>query len=58
MKIDRSAVMFGVVFVALGVAYLLDDLGMWTVQVTYLWPVLLIVAGLALAATAIGGDRR
>jgi hypothetical protein len=53
MKLDRGAVVWGVVFILLGSAYLLDDLGVWSVQITYLWPVLLIAAGVALAGTAL-----
>jgi len=56
MKLDRGAVVWGVVFILLGSAYVLDDLGVWSVRITYLWPVLLIAAGVALAGTALS-DR-
>jgi Domain of unknown function (DUF5668) len=58
MKFDRGAVMWGVVFVAIGTAYLLEEFGVWSVRLAYLWPALLIVAGLSLAATAIGDGER
>jgi hypothetical protein len=53
MTLDRGAVVWGVVFILLGAVYLLDSAGVWTVQLAYLWPGLLIAAGLALAATAL-----
>jgi hypothetical protein len=58
MNINRSAVTWGTVFVLFGAAFLLDDLGVWTVQLAYLLPALLIFAGLALTATAVTGDQR
>jgi hypothetical protein len=58
VSINRSTVTWGTVFVLLGAAFLLDDVGVWTVQLGYLLPALLIVAGLALTATAVTGERR
>ena len=59
MNADRGSVLWGLVFVTVGGAYLLDALDVWVVRATYLLPVLLIVAGLAVAVTALGdaGDR-
>lgn len=56
--VNRSALLFGPVFLLLGIAYLLDDLGVVTVRIGTLGPVLLIAAGLALAGGALLGDRR
>jgi hypothetical protein len=50
--VNRTHLLLGVVLVVLGAAYLLDDLGVLTVRVAVLGPVLLIAAGLALAASA------
>jgi hypothetical protein len=44
---DRSAVVFGVLFVLVGVAFLLDRLDVWTIRARYLPPILLIALGLA-----------
>jgi hypothetical protein len=54
---NRAAVMFGAVFIALGGAFLLEDLGYWSLELSYVFPALLIVAGLALALTALSPDR-
>jgi hypothetical protein len=53
--VNRSALMFGLLFVVLGGAFLLDDLGVLAVRIGLLLPALLIVAGLALTASAVGG---
>ena len=44
---DRAAIVFGVFFVVVGVAFLLDRLGVWTVRARYLPPILLIAFGVA-----------
>jgi hypothetical protein len=49
---DRAALTWGAVFATLGVAFLLDELGVWQVHLGVLLPLLLIVAGLALALSA------
>lgn len=55
---NRAAVMFGAMFVVLGAVYLLEDIGVWAIQLSYLFPAMLIVAGVALALTALGPERR
>ncbi|OFW67448.1 MAG: hypothetical protein A2Z12_03325 [Actinobacteria bacterium RBG_16_68_21] len=45
----------GIVFMIVGVAYLLQVLGAWTPNVWRLWPVLLIAVGVAVLAA---GTRR
>lgn len=57
MRLNRSALVFGVVFVLVGGAYLLEELGVWVVRTGYLLPALLVVAGLALTVTALVEDR-
>lgn len=58
---DRAAIVWAVGFVTLGVVALLAALDVWTPSPGWLWPVLLIVLGLALLlAGAVGphrGDR-
>lgn len=44
---DRGAIVFGVFFVLVGVAFLLDRLDVWTIRARYLPPVLLIAFGVA-----------
>lgn len=51
-RLDRAAVAWGAVFLTVGLAFLLDELGVWRVQLGILVPLLLIVAGLALAVSA------
>lgn len=45
----------GILFVLLGVAFLLDSLGVWTFDLVYVWPLTLIVLG---AQALIGHARR
>jgi hypothetical protein len=56
-RLDRAAVAWGAVFCTLGVAFLLDELGVWRVQLGVVIPLVLIVAGLALAVSAAVPDR-
>lgn len=44
---DRGSIVFGVFFIVVGVAFLLDRLDVWTIEARYLPPVLLIALGLA-----------
>lgn len=57
-RLDRSALVWGAVFCTVGLAYLLEEFGVWNVQVGVLLPLLLIVAGVALAVSAVAGDPR
>lgn len=45
----------GLVFIVIGVAYLLQVLGAWSLNLWRLWPVLLIAVGLAVL---LAGTRR
>jgi lipopolysaccharide export LptBFGC system permease protein LptF len=51
---DRSAIVFGVFFVVVGVAFLLDRLDLWTIRARYLPPIVLIAFGVAVL---LGGRR-
>jgi hypothetical protein len=46
-RVDRTAVVFGVFFVLVGTAYLLDRLDVWTLRARYLPPIVLIALGVA-----------
>jgi hypothetical protein len=43
---DRSGLTAGLIFVGLGVVFLLDRLGLLSLAGQYLWPILLIVLGI------------
>lgn len=47
--LSRSALVAGVFFIAVGVAFLLERLGVWDVSLRVLGPVLLITLGIAIA---------
>jgi cytochrome c oxidase subunit IV len=55
--IDRSALVWGLLFTVVGLTYLLQALGVWDVRGEVLLPVLLIVAGGAVLVTGFVGDR-
>ena len=46
-QIDRGALISGLVFMALGVLFLLDHLAVLDFRAVYAWPILLIGIGLA-----------
>ena len=49
---NRRALVWGLFFIAAGIAFLLDRLDVWTLRARYVLPVLLIVLG---AAILLGG---
>jgi hypothetical protein len=51
---DRGAIVFGLFFVVVGLAFLLDRVDVWTIQARYLPPVVLIALGMAVLV----GTRR
>ncbi|HUY99302.1 MAG TPA: DUF5668 domain-containing protein [Thermomicrobiaceae bacterium] len=55
-QIDRGAVISGLVFMALGLLFLLSHLEVLTFRAVYAWPILLI--GLGLAVMFGGRSRR
>jgi cytochrome c oxidase subunit IV len=55
--IDRSALVWGLLFTVVGLTYLLQEFGVWDVRGEVLLPVLLIVAGGAVLVTGFAGDR-
>ncbi len=52
---QRRSVVGGIIFVALGVMFLLEALDLYTLAPATLWPVLLLVLGIAVLA-GIGDD--
>jgi hypothetical protein len=54
---DRRAIVFGVFFVVVGVAFLLDRLDVWTIRARYLAPILLIAFGMAVLLGARRSSR-
>jgi LiaI-LiaF-like transmembrane region len=49
---NRRAVVWGLFFIAAGIAFLLDRLDVWTLRARYVLPMLLIVLG---GAILLGG---
>jgi hypothetical protein len=52
-RVDRAALVWGAVFTIIGGAFLLQGWGVWRVRADVFLPVLLIVAGVVLAATGL-----
>lgn len=53
-RLDRAALVWGTVFVVLGMAFLLQELGVWRVEAEILLPLLLMLAGVIVIATGLG----
>jgi hypothetical protein len=49
---DRASIAFGLFFVVVGVAFLLDRLDVWTIRARYLPPIVLIALGVAVLVGA------
>ncbi|MEX2626829.1 MAG: DUF5668 domain-containing protein [Ilumatobacteraceae bacterium] len=45
---DTGGIVAGVLFVLVGVVFLLDELDVWTIRLSYVLPLVLIGVGLAL----------
>jgi hypothetical protein len=52
MKEHPGTFVFGLLFVILGGAYLLDVMDVWDIRPIRLWPVVLIAIGIAIVAGA------
>jgi hypothetical protein len=46
--LDRSALVWGAVFAVIGVAFLLQEAGVWVVRASVFLPAVLIIAGVVL----------
>jgi hypothetical protein len=55
---NRTALVAGLLFVALGVAFLLDALDVVSLRGAYVWPVALIVIGLAVLWGGLTSSRK
>jgi uncharacterized membrane protein len=53
--VNRGSIVAGVFFILVGVAFLLQELGLWDLKAVYVLPVLLIALGVAVI---LGGTRR
>lgn len=53
---QRRALVAGLIFIALGVVFLLEALGVYELSPSALWPILFIVLGIGVLA-GIGGSR-
>lgn len=55
--LNRSSLVWGAVFCVIGLAFLLEEVGVWQVRLSVLLPTLLVAGGLVLAASAVLPDR-
>ena len=56
-KEQRRAVVFGVLFVAIGVLFLLEALEVFQIAPATLWPILLVAIGIGVLAGTGGDDE-
>jgi len=54
---NRAAMLFGILFIVAGVAFLLERLGIWDFRLRYLAPALLIALGVVVLLGGRGGSR-
>ena len=55
LPVNRGSIVAGAFFILVGVAFLLQELGLWDLNAVYVFPVLLIALGVAVI---LGGTRR
>ncbi len=55
LPINRGSIVAGAFFILVGVAFLLQELGLWDLKAVYVLPVLLIALGVAVI---LGGTRK
>jgi len=55
---NRTAMAAGLLFVVLGVVFLLEQLNVFDLRAVYVWPVVLIVLGAAILASGVAASRR
>ena len=55
---NRTATAAGLLFVVLGVVFLLEQLNVFDLRAVYVWPVVLIVLGVAILASGVAASRR
>lgn len=55
---DLGALIAGLLFIGIGLAFLLDRLGVWRVQATSVWAIALIGVGLAVLLSGFGRYSR
>ncbi len=54
-EFNITSLVAGIVFIVLGVLFLLDRLGVLTLSAQYVWPIILVALGFAII---FGGERR
>lgn len=54
---NRSALVFGLALIVVGVLFLLNNVGLIPLEVARLWPVLVIAAGVWVLGSALGRRR-
>ncbi len=61
MRLHNGTLLAGVVFLLIGVAFVLEALGVWTLQIgdlRYIGPIALVVVGVAVVVGSIGRSNR
>lgn len=61
MRIHRGTLLAGVVYLGIGVAFILEALEVWTLQIgdlRYVGPIALVVLGLAVVIGSMRGAQR
>ena len=51
-RVDLSGIVMGLIFIAIGSAFLLERLGIWTVDGRIIWPAILIGLGVSVLVRA------
>lgn len=57
-RLDPFSLVFGAVFLFVGMLFLLERVDGTTLNLRWLWPLPLIMLGALIIATAVRGDRR
>lgn len=61
MRLHKGTLLAGIVFLLIGVAFILEALEVWTVQISdlrYIGPIALVVVGVAVVFGSMGGSDR
>ncbi len=61
MRLHNGTLLAGIVFLLIGVAFVLEALGVWTLQIgdlRYIGPIALVVVGVAVVVGSIGRSNR
>jgi hypothetical protein len=57
-RFDPVSFVFGLIFVATGVAFMIDDVRFDPDVARWIWPMVIVGAGIAIIAAAVSGSRQ